>query len=166
MVEFPPVTLFTDQVTLVFELPLTVAENCVVEAGATLMVVWFSVIVTSGAVGGVGEVGEVGLVEELFEPQPANTATTATARPRPRNLHEYWNLDDEAFIKIGFLEGFLEGKSTLWMPIMRQRLLGPPEADVAQGLRKARRVPLKSNKAFYFKEDAERKKRARMPALR
>jgi hypothetical protein len=86
-VEFPPLTLSTDQVTAVFVVPVTLAVNGAVLVATTLTVDWFNVTLTTGG----------GVVDELFElEQPTSVIATPKARHGPENLLKA--LDIVAFI--------------------------------------------------------------------
>lgn len=78
-VEFPPLTLSTDQVTAVFVVPVTVAINGIFVLTGTLAVDWFNVTLTTGGGGGV--------VDELFElEQPTSVKVIDRARLEPENF--------------------------------------------------------------------------------
>ena len=76
-VEFPPLTLSTDQVTAVLVVPLTLAVNCVVVVATRLTVDWFNVTLTTGG----------GVVDKLLElEQPTSVKAIPRARQGPENL--------------------------------------------------------------------------------
>jgi hypothetical protein len=77
-VEFPPLTLSTDQVTAVFVVPVTLAVNGIFLVATTLTVDWFNVMLTTG--GG-------WVVDELLPlEQPTNVKAIAKARQGPENF--------------------------------------------------------------------------------
>jgi len=77
-VEFPPLTLSTDQVTAVFVVPVTLAVNGIFLVATTLTVDWFNVMLTTG--GG-------WVVDELLPlEQPDSVQAIARARKGPENF--------------------------------------------------------------------------------
>lgn len=88
-VEFPPLTLSTDQVTAVLVVPVTLAVNgvVIVVVATRLTVDWLNVTLTTGG----------GVVEEVFElEQPTSVKAIPRARHGPENLLK--TLDIVAFI--------------------------------------------------------------------